>query len=167
MNVNRRSFLLGSAVAARIGYGQTAQTVNTASIGVGNRGSYLLKAVLAQPNAKVAALCDIKPDRLDRAASSAARDNPATYADWRRVIDRKDVEAVFIATPLAPVPSRDFPQTLGTMVISAPVLAQRSIGHSLLLCRSICPLLLQQFRNPHSHLESPLRSQGSHHGDLP
>lgn len=99
MNVNRRSFLLGSAVAARIGYGQTGQTVNTASIGVGNRGSYLLKAVLAQSNAKVVALCDIKPDRLDKAASAAARDNPATYADWRRVIDRKDVEAVFIATP--------------------------------------------------------------------
>jgi predicted dehydrogenase len=99
MNVNRRSFLLGSAVAARIGYGQTAQTVNTASIGVGNRGSYLLKAVLAQSNAKIVALCDIKPDRLDKAASAAAKDNPATYADWRRVIDRKDVEAVFIATP--------------------------------------------------------------------
>jgi predicted dehydrogenase len=59
----------------------------------------LLKAVLAQSNAKVVALCDIKPDRLDKEASSAARDNPATYADWRSVIDRKDVEAVFIATP--------------------------------------------------------------------
>jgi myo-inositol 2-dehydrogenase/D-chiro-inositol 1-dehydrogenase len=99
MNVDRRSFLLGSAVAASIGYGQTGQTINTASIGVGNRGSYLLRAVLAQSNAKVVALCDIKPDRLDKAASAAARDNPATYADWRRVIDRKDVEAVFIATP--------------------------------------------------------------------
>ena len=45
------------------------------------------------------ALCDIKPDRLDKAASAAAKDNPATYADWQRVIDRKDVDAVFIATP--------------------------------------------------------------------
>jgi myo-inositol 2-dehydrogenase / D-chiro-inositol 1-dehydrogenase len=99
MNVNRRSFLLGSAVAARAAYGQTAQTINTASIGVGNRGSYLLTAVLAQSNAKVVALCDIKPDRLDKAATAAGRDNPATYADWRKVIDRKDVEAVFIATP--------------------------------------------------------------------
>jgi predicted dehydrogenase len=55
--------------------------------------------VLAQPNAKVLALCDIKPDRLDKAATAAARDKPATYADWRRVIDREDVDAVFIATP--------------------------------------------------------------------
>jgi len=55
--------------------------------------------VLKQPNAKVVALCDIKPDRLDKAASAAARDNPATYADWQRIIDRQDVDAVFIATP--------------------------------------------------------------------
>src|SRR5262249_3293408 len=45
------------------------------------------------------ALCDIKPDRLDKAATAAARDNPATFTDWRRVINDKYVDAVFIATP--------------------------------------------------------------------
>ena len=99
MNVNRRSFLLGSAVAAQAAYGQSEQPVGTASIGVGNRGSFLLRGVLQQPNAKVVALCDIKPDRLDKAATAAAKDKPATYSDWRRVIDRKDVDAVFIGTP--------------------------------------------------------------------
>lgn len=59
----------------------------------------MLGGVLGQSNVKVLALCDIKPDRLDKAASAAAKDNPATYADWRRVIDRQDVDAVFIATP--------------------------------------------------------------------
>src|SRR5436305_3738786 len=68
-------------------------------IGIGNRGSHLLQGVLLQPDAKVVALCDIKPDRLDKAASTASRDNPATYADWRRILDRKDIDAVFIATP--------------------------------------------------------------------
>ena len=68
-------------------------------IGIGNRGSFLLSGVLKQPNAKVVALCDIKPDRLDKAATAAAKDNPATYADWHKVIERKDVDAVFIATP--------------------------------------------------------------------
>src|SRR5512136_795645 len=99
MNVDRRSFLLGSAVAARVASGQTGERIPTAVIGTGGRGSHLLQGVLAQPEAKVAALCDIKPDRLDKAASAAARDNPTTYADWRRIIDRKDVAAVFIATP--------------------------------------------------------------------
>jgi myo-inositol 2-dehydrogenase/D-chiro-inositol 1-dehydrogenase len=100
MNVDRRSFLIGSALAA--GAAQAAQDetrINTAMIGVGNRGSFLLQAVLHQSNSKVLALCDIKPDRLDKAATTAARDNPATYSDWRKIIDRKDVDAVFIATP--------------------------------------------------------------------
>ncbi|MCU1237612.1 MAG: iolG 4 [Candidatus Solibacter sp.] len=96
--VNRRMFLLGSAAAAAAGQ-STSQAVGTGMIGVGNRGSYLLRGVMSQPNAKVLALCDIKPDRLDKAATAAAKDNPATYADWRKIIDRKDVDAVFIATP--------------------------------------------------------------------
>lgn len=96
--MDRRIFLFGSAAAAALG--QTSeQRVGTGMIGVGNRGSYLLQGVLAQPTAKVMALCDIKPDRLDKAASAAAKDNPATYSDWRKVLDRKDVDAVFIASP--------------------------------------------------------------------
>jgi predicted dehydrogenase len=96
--VNRRIFLLASAATAA-----TAQnggdTAGTGMIGVGNRGSYLLEATMAQPGARILALCDIKPDRLDKAATAAARYSPATYSDWRKILDRKDIDAVFIATP--------------------------------------------------------------------
>src|ERR1035437_7888684 len=85
MSVNRRFFLFGSALAAHAF--QSEKPVGTGMIGVGNRGSFLLQGVVRQPNAKVLALCDIKPDRLDKAASAAARDNPATFADWHRVIE--------------------------------------------------------------------------------
>jgi myo-inositol 2-dehydrogenase / D-chiro-inositol 1-dehydrogenase len=98
MSVDRRFFLLGSTALAARAF-QADAPVNTAMIGIGGRGSFLLQAVLHQPNAKVLALCDLKPDRLDKAATAAAKDNPTTYADWRRVLDRKDVDAVFIATP--------------------------------------------------------------------
>ncbi len=99
MNVNRRSFLLASAAAAAASAQKPGELVRTAVIGTGNRGSHLLRGVIEQPVAKVVALCDIKPDRLDKAATAAARDNPATTSEWRRVLDRKDVDAVFIATP--------------------------------------------------------------------
>jgi predicted dehydrogenase len=105
MNSNRRTFLMGTAIAANSVLGQTAlgqgagAPIPTAVIGTGNRGSYLLRGVMEQTNTKVAALCDIKPDRLDKAASSAAKDSPKTYRDWRQVLDLKEVEAVFIATP--------------------------------------------------------------------
>lgn len=96
---NRRLFLLGSAAIPGALFGQSGDAVGTGMIGTGNRGSYLLKTVLDQPAAKVTAVCDIKPDRLDRAATAAARDKPATYSDYRKLLERKDVLAVFIATP--------------------------------------------------------------------
>src|SRR5215204_4930839 len=100
MNLDRRQFLLGTSAAAKLASGQdVVGRVPTAMIGTGNRGSFVLKGILEQPNARVVALCDLKPDRLDTAATSAARDKPATYADWRRIIDRKDIDAVFVATP--------------------------------------------------------------------
>lgn len=98
MNLNRRSFLLGTAVAASA-YGQTGEHVNTAIIGTGGRGTFLLGGLLAQPDTKVVALCDVKPDRLDRAAATAVRDSPTKYAEWQRVVERKDIDAVYIATP--------------------------------------------------------------------
>jgi myo-inositol 2-dehydrogenase / D-chiro-inositol 1-dehydrogenase len=98
--MNRRHFLIGSAAGAQALFGQsTGKPVPTAMIGIGNRGSFLLTGVMAQPNARVVALCDIKPDRLDKAATAASKFNPATTADWHKVIERDDVDAVFIATP--------------------------------------------------------------------
>src|ERR1035437_8356083 len=97
MSVNRRFFLFGSALTAHAF--QSEKPVGTGMIGLGNRGSFLLQAVVHQPNAKAVALCDITPDRLDKAATAAARDNPATFGDWRRIIESKDVDAGFIATP--------------------------------------------------------------------
>jgi predicted dehydrogenase len=95
----RRVFLFGTAAALVSKTASAADVFGTGMIGVGNRGSYLLRTVLKDPHAKVTAVCDIKPDRLDRAATAAARDKPATFADYRRLLERKDVEAVFIASP--------------------------------------------------------------------
>jgi len=97
MDLQRRTFVLGSAAASLMAQG--SDRLATAVIGTGNRGAYLLSGVMEQPNAKVAAVCDIKPDRLDKAASAAVKDNPSTYTDWRKIIDRKDIEVVFVATP--------------------------------------------------------------------
>ncbi|MEZ5353652.1 MAG: Gfo/Idh/MocA family oxidoreductase [Bryobacteraceae bacterium] len=58
-----------------------------------------MKSVLEQPGVKVAALCDLKPDRLDKAASAAARDNPKTYTDWRKLLADPSIDAVHVSTP--------------------------------------------------------------------
>jgi predicted dehydrogenase len=92
---------MGSLAAAggRAARAQSAGTIGAGVIGTGNRGSADLASVLAQPEAKVVALCDIKPDRLDKAATAAAAHKPATYKDYHELLARKDIDAVVIATP--------------------------------------------------------------------
>ncbi len=96
---SRRSFVAAIAPAFFAAKARADGQVRTGMIGIGNRGSLLLKNVIAEPHAQVVALCDIKPDRLDRAATAASVSHPATTQDYRRLLERKDVDAVFIATP--------------------------------------------------------------------
>ena len=41
----------------------------------------------------------IKPDRLDKAATAAAKYQPSTTTDYRKLLERNDVDAVYIASP--------------------------------------------------------------------
>jgi len=67
-------------------------------IGVANRGGQLMTAFLNHDDMEIAALCDVSKSTLDKA--NARLDGKAdTYADFRHVIDRKDLDAVVIATP--------------------------------------------------------------------
>jgi predicted dehydrogenase len=68
-------------------------------VGVGKRGSTLLGQVLQQPGVKITAICDTDATARDSAQGAARRDNPQSFADYRRVIERSDVDAVFVATP--------------------------------------------------------------------
>jgi len=110
--ISRRAFLgTGTALAAHASLAgrASAQTqgqapaapvpgaIPTAVIGTGGRGTTVMRGVLE--HGKVAAVCDTNAERMAKAAELAARDTPATFADYRRVLDRKDIEAVVIATP--------------------------------------------------------------------
>ncbi len=102
--MDRRSFVAGSLAGAALGpLAQRATAANdqitTGMIGVGNRGAWVLQEILKQPAAKVTALCDIKPDRLDKAATLAARDKPSTFRDYRDLLAQPGLDAVFIDSP--------------------------------------------------------------------
>jgi len=96
--INRRHFLFGSLAAPVLGQ-TSAEPIPTAFIGVGNRGGYVMKQTLEIPGVKLVAICDLKPDRADKAATVAAKDNPSTFTDWKKMLERDDIKAVFIATP--------------------------------------------------------------------
>src|SRR5215471_17380581 len=75
--------------------------VNVGMIGLGGRGMFLLKWVTdtgAKPNTptQVVAVADVYGKRKRWAQESAKCDG---YLDYREIIERKDVDAVVIATP--------------------------------------------------------------------
>jgi len=100
--MDRRTFLQGSlaGLAPAMAAAQAgAEPLRTGMIGTGLRGQHTLGGILKQPNVKITALCDVKPDRLDKAATLTGRDSPNTFTDYRKLLERKDLDAVFIDTP--------------------------------------------------------------------
>ncbi len=72
--------------------------VRVGMIGVGGRGTDLLKQVLQVPNAELVAIADIYSRRRDEAKALAP--NIQTLNDYRRLLDMKDIDAVIVASPL-------------------------------------------------------------------
>jgi len=66
-------------------------------IGVGARGSELVRQALQCPGVDFAAFCDIYTRRLEDAKRLVP--TAATYLDHRRLLDDKSIDAVLIATP--------------------------------------------------------------------
>ncbi len=104
--INRRAFLRAAPVAVAAPYGWVRSRAagaesandrpNVAAIGVGGRGSQI--AVWAAELGNMVACCDV--DRLHAERFAAALDGKcATYGDYRKLLERKDLHAVTVGTP--------------------------------------------------------------------
>lgn len=99
--MNRRSFLsVSAAFPALVQAQSSADRIRLGVIGVGNRGSFLLRQALKIPNVTIVALCDTDPEALKRAAEMASAHSPELLTEFRKLLDRKDIDAVLIATPV-------------------------------------------------------------------
>jgi predicted dehydrogenase len=115
-NVTRRDAMktaLGAGLAlamSRATMGALAQSnekkVRIGFIGVGDRGTGLLRITLRLPNVEVPAVCDIVPAHAQRAqdlVEKALGNRPESYEkgpeDYRRLLERGDVDAVVLGTP--------------------------------------------------------------------
>jgi predicted dehydrogenase len=100
---NRRELLKNLGVAVTGGYLATErgyaanETIRVGCIGTGGRCQALMRALVQIPGAKIVTLCDV----WDQALASALKIAPqaTTVKDYRTVLDRKDIDAVLIASP--------------------------------------------------------------------
>ena len=60
----------------------------------------MLSSVVVSPGVKLVAVCDIDPEARDRGATIGKDHKPDLLDDYRRLLDRKDIDAVVIATPV-------------------------------------------------------------------
>lgn len=102
--VNRRDFGKATASAAAVASLPTARilgandSIRIGFVGVGNRGSQLMKAFAEHKDAKIVGVADAYQPYLDRAQKDYGSDLMAVE-DYRLLLDRKDIDAIAIATP--------------------------------------------------------------------
>ena len=96
-SMTRRGFLTsGGATAAGIALGASAvqatdeKTIRCGFVGVGHRGSTLLKAVVGIPGVQVVGICDTDASHRERASrlvESAGGSKPDQFDDWSKLLD--------------------------------------------------------------------------------
>jgi predicted dehydrogenase len=109
--IDRRTFL-GSAGATAATFALPASSyarilgandrLHVAVMGLNGRGSALMKAVAGTPNNEISRLVDVDSTVLAKRAGELAAGGkraPATERDYRRVLDRKDIDAMVVTTP--------------------------------------------------------------------
>jgi predicted dehydrogenase len=103
--MERRQFLrrvIQAAAAVSVGSARrvlgASERVPVGLIGCGTRGTAVARLLREVPGVTFAAVCDVYEPHAARAREWAGGDCQA-YGDFRRVLDRKDVAAVVVATP--------------------------------------------------------------------
>lgn len=97
--LTRRSFLVGAgmtAASSRRILGANDR-IRLGAIGTGDRGVYLMRQLNEVGGIEWVSVCDVWDKRRDRAAEIAGS-GVAKDADYRRLLDRKDIDGVVIAT---------------------------------------------------------------------
>lgn len=110
-SIPRRQFIAATSLAAAGAllpqFSRAADNavapVRLGFIGVGSRGSTLLRLMAQQPGTQIVAVCDNEPSKLDRAkkiVTDAGRPAPETFGDWKKLLEHRDVDVVVSALPV-------------------------------------------------------------------
>src|SRR6266849_748853 len=96
MPTTRRQFIAsGTLAAAALG---ANDSIRVGLIGCGGRGRSLLQLFQTDRSCRIVAICDVDQGRLEETRASLSPP-PDMYSDFRRLLERKDIDAVIVATP--------------------------------------------------------------------
>ena len=132
--LSRRDFLKASAAtfaAASVGLAGSAEAqkdiepIKIGYIGVGSEGGMLLGKTLRIPGADVVGICDIYPPHLKKALHNTP--GARGYEDYRWMLERKDIQAVVIATPL----HLHAPMSIAAMQAGKHVLCEKMMAYTI------------------------------------
>ena len=103
--MNRRNFLMTSAVAASAAPGLKSSpndTVRVACVGVRGRGVDHIKSYSKLNNVEIVAFCDVDENILNKRLGEyeqTGKKRPASFTDLRKLLEDKNIDAISIATP--------------------------------------------------------------------
>ncbi len=104
--MNRRYFLMTSAAASTAmrpsALASPNDTVRVACVGFHGQGQVHIKAYSNMPKVEIAALCDVDDAVMEKGSKmveDAGKKRPAAYADLRKLLEDKSIDAISIATP--------------------------------------------------------------------
>jgi predicted dehydrogenase len=126
--LRRRDILAGAAVAPMV-LSSAAQGANErvtfGLIGSGGRGRGVTKGFI-ELGAQCAAVCDVYRPNLEKGLEIAG-EGTASYGDYRRVLERSDLDAVLIATP----DHWHVPMLLDAVSAGKDVYCEKPMSHSI------------------------------------
>lgn len=139
--MNRRE-LLGGASAAWLAMGlegvrglsemPNTDELRVGVIGPGSRGQELIRQLLHVPGVRITAVCDIYEPRFAQVNQLVGGEVPHT-ADFRELLELKDLDAIFIATPLA----HHEEHVLAALNTGRPVYGEKAMGFTPEACAKI------------------------------
>jgi predicted dehydrogenase len=122
-------------------------------IGAGSRGQELMRNFLRVPGVKVTAAADVYPVRFEQ-LNKVCGYNVASHADYRALLDRNDLDAIVIATPLG----LHGEHVLAALKTGRPIYGEKTMAYTIEQARAIVAEVAERkqvFQIGHQYRYSP------------
>lgn len=102
------------------------EIIQVGVIGTGSRGNYLMDQIRKVANVEITDMCDIYQPHLQQSFERNGKKG-RLYNDYRKLLEQKDIDAVFVVTPLV----YHIPQSLDAVSLGRHVFCEKSLAYTI------------------------------------